>query len=255
MRGGEAENKIQIQRFRELADTAGQKHCVTHTNFLNLAEQSLFYEQTGSCSALPFTVAGGYPQAERRVVLFGIEDAADTALPVSLIQISRKNIHFTEPPSHRDYLGALLNLGIKRELLGDILPGEDGSGACVFCMESICAYLCENLCTVRRDTVSCRQIFQLPPQFACKISSDIVTAASERLDAIVAAVWHLSRGQSYNYFTEGKVFVNGRCVTDNSRRPHPGEIISVRGVGRFQYAGVVGDTKKGRCRIEIMRYL
>ena len=255
MRGDEAENKILIRRFQELAGEASRRNYFTHTNFLNLAEQSLFYEQTSSLSGLPYTVTGGYPEAERRVVIFGDMSIADRESPVSLIQITRKNLRFSDAPSHRDYLGALLSLGIKRELLGDILPGDDGSGACVFCMKNICAYLCENLRAIRHDSVTCRQIPALPAQFACKMSADTVTVASERLDAIVAAVWDLSRGQSCEYFTEGRVFVNGRRVLNNSGKPASGEIVSVRGLGRFQYVGVAGATKKGRCRIEIMRYL
>lgn len=259
MRENEAEDKQILRRFQDLAALSDRKGSPTNTNFLSLAEQSLFYEQRASFSSYPYTVTGGYPDAERRIIIFGLSEAeteADAANPLlSIIQITRKNTRFTAPPSHRDYLGALLNLGIKRELLGDILLGEDGSGACVFCISGISAYLCENLQTVRNDNVTCKQITALPPQYGSRLESDTISVASTRLDAIVAAAWHLSRDESHAYFTAGKVFVSGRCVTDGSSKPHPEEIISVRGIGRIKYIGEAGATKKGRARIEIQRYL
>ena len=261
MRENEAEDKQILRRFQDLASLSDRKGSPTNTNFLSLAEQSLFYEQRSSFSSYPYTVTGGYPDAERRIIIFGLsetETEVETEASgsfISIIQITRKNTRFTAPPSHRDYLGALLNLGIKRELLGDILLGEDGNGACVFCVSGISAYLCENLQTVRNDSVTCKQITALPPQYGSKLASDTISVASPRLDAIVAAAWHLSRDESHAYFTAGKVFVSGRCVTDGSSKPRPEEIISVRGIGRIKYIGEAGATKKGRTRIEIQRYL
>ena len=254
MREKEGEYGLLIRHFRDLAHAAERKHTVTHTNFLNLAEQSLFYEQTDSFREIPYRVTGGWPEAERRIVLFG-EEADREPDPIVIVQIARKNVRFTDAPTHRDYLGALLHLGVKREMVGDILPEETGNGACVFCMAGICDFLLENLTAVRQDRVICRTLPELPDGYTCKKRSETVTVASERLDAVAAAVWHLSRGQSCGYFSAGKAFSDGRCITDGSARPRPGSIISLRGLGRFQYVGIVGDTKKGRCRIEIKRYL
>ena len=201
----ESEEKQLLRHLQDLAALSERKNGPVATNFLGLAEQSLFYGHRALFAPYPYTVTGGYPDAERRIILFGVPEAeateadagAGTDSFLSLIRIDRKSTRFTSPPSHRDYLGALLSLGIRRELLGDILPDENGSGVCVFCTAGIAPYLCENLESVRNDRVSCSLITALPPQYACKTRPESLSVASPRLDAIIAAVWHLSRDESH----------------------------------------------------------
>jgi RNA-binding protein YlmH len=68
--------------------------------------------------------------------------------------------------------------------------------------------------------------------------------ASERLDALIAAVFHLSRSQCLELFRSGKIVVGGRLYENNSGQPKAGELISVRGYGRFLYDGIQAETKK-----------
>lgn len=259
----ESEEKQLLRHLQDLAALSERKNGPVATNFLGLAEQSLFYGHRALFAPYPYTVTGGYPDAERRIILFGVPEAEATEADagtgtdsfLSLIRIDRKSTRFTSPPSHRDYLGALLSLGIRRELLGDILPDENGSGVCVFCTAGIAPYLCENLESVRNDRVSCSLITALPPQYACKTRPESLSVASPRLDAIIAAVWHLSRDESHALFPAGRIFVNGRCITDGSEKPQPDAILSVRGLGRIRYLGQSGETRKGRSWITVLRYL
>ncbi|MEG2620463.1 MAG: hypothetical protein RR981_07935, partial [Oscillospiraceae bacterium] len=78
--------------------------------------------------------------------------------------------------------------------------------------------------------------------------------ASERLDAIVAAVYKLSRGDSQKLFEQGKIFVNSRMTENTSAGLKPGDMISVRGMGRFSYEGIEAETRKGRLRVNVRIY-
>jgi len=78
--------------------------------------------------------------------------------------------------------------------------------------------------------------------------------ASERLDGLVAEIYHLSRSQSLTLFREKRVFVNGRLMENNSRSCKPGEVVNVRGFGKFIYDGIGYTTKKGKQRVRIRIY-
>ena len=144
---------------------------------------------------------------------------------------------------HRDFLGSLMALGIKRQLLGDIQIVE-GVGY-LFCLEEIAPYLCENLISVGRTTVRCESCD--PPEQLCQPPEPTeVVVASERLDALIAAVWKLSRNQAQELLERGMVFIDGRLVESASHTLREGDVVSVRHQGRFRYEGTLRETKKGR---------
>ena len=79
--------------------------------------------------------------------------------------------------------------------------------------------------------------------------------ASERCDALLSKVYHLSRGKCIPLFQEKRVFVNSRQFENNSGTLKEGDIVSVRGFGKFVYLGVVRETKKGRVTVAIEKYV
>ena len=154
---------------------------------------------------------------------------------------------FADPLTHRDFLGSLMGLGIRREVLGDIIL-SDNEGY-LFALESIALYIIENLTQVKHTTVSC-QVIDTPPTTAVALPEEAVfVVAGERLDAFVAAIYKLSRSESASLIEKGLVALDGRVVMKCAVTPHVGAMISVRGYGRFLYGGVCGDTRKGKLRI------
>ena len=187
------DTKLFESRMRELSRRASEGGYYTASQFLTLAEQAglrLLFEQ-GKIGT--YTLSGGFPAAERKYALFGDKEAfgyepTEEASWLAMTPIAPK---FADALSHRDFLGSIMALGIKRELLGDILT-VDNIGY-LYLADSIAPYLCENLTRVRHTDVRVTSVTS-PPDVAVRLPDvTAIVAASERLDALVAAVFKLSR--------------------------------------------------------------
>lgn len=178
-----------LRRATELARTASERSYAASTDFLSLYEQDhIMTHLSGMDYAVEIRTNGGYNYSERRVIEFIPAGVGETyPAPICALRIVPKAAKFAEPLTHRDFLGALLGLGIDRSTLGDILVYQDAS-AILFCLERIAPYICKNLQEVRHTAVLCseeldtEQLERLTPDF--KTVSG--TIASERLDAVLS---------------------------------------------------------------------
>lgn len=224
--------------------------CWTNTEFLTAAEQSLIEERRRFLPS-PFTFEGGHPASERRIAMFGSEDMCGYICPppIDCVCIQPRNAKFADKLEHRDFLGALLNLGIRREVLGDIFVREEG--AYLFCLDSISQYIIDSLEKVKHTTVVCSVIEDAPS--ALEVETELVefNVPSERIDAVICAVYRLSRTQCQQLFDAQRVFVNSRMTEHSSRPLKEGDVVSVRRHGRFTYMGAQRETKKGRLYVAV----
>ena len=192
--------------------------------------------------------------SERVMLRFG--DAAeigyDVPFPIRIVhaQVPGK---FSDTLTHRDYLGSLMNLGIRRETIGDIRIYENA--AWIFAEEAMAEYIAENLTRVKHTAVRCGLCETVPPEAAPRTESVKVIAPSARLDAVLAKLLHLSRGKAKELFTRKEVFVNGLVCENESMEPKEGDVISIRGYGKCIYRGINGATRKGSAVVELERYL
>ena len=145
-----------------------------------------------------------------------------------------------------------MNLGIERENLGDIfIKGKTGY---VFCLERIADFIMENLSQVRHTHVRLR-VLESQEEFVQKeVEEMAVLSASERIDGVIAKVYNLSRSQSIDHFRAKKIYVNSRLCENNSYQLKQGDVISVRGYGKFVYNGVGYQTKKGKLSVKVGIY-
>lgn len=232
-------------RLKELADRSYRSSCWQFSDFLSLAEQNLM-------PALYYgSLEGGYEAAERRLAAFGSEDVCGymQAPPIEIVHIAPVQKKFADQLSHRDYLGALMSLGLKRSCLGDILLQEND--AYLFCLDSMTDYILRELTSVRHTTVTCERCDSLPSGIEKDPLVLRITAASLRVDVLISAVFHLSRTAAKEYFDKDLVFCNGRQVASPGYQPDEGSIISVRGKGRFRFDCAEGKTKKGRISVTV----
>lgn len=242
------EEKQWQNRFSELAERAYERGRYAFTDFLSPTEMQYLYVAERELSYAGIRLWGGFVGAERQVARFGNCDYEEK-FPVSVLKISPVNMKFAEELTHRDYLGALVNLGIERSTLGDILLS--GGSAYLYCLERIAPFIEENLKRVRHTDVRCERtesgVFENRERI-----SETLFLSSLRADCAVAAVYRLSRTDAAAYFEAERVFVNGRLCTRASRELSAGDGVTVRGKGRFAFAEVVGESRKGRirCRIE-----
>ena len=231
------------KRFEELANRSNERGYSVYSDFLGISEISEFCAMR---FPVPATLWGGYEDAERCVACFGdreyFTDNAD--YPIKCILIRPINQKFADTLSHRDFLGSLMGLGIRREVLGDIIINENCGY--LFCLENIADYIIENLTQVRHTTVKCEITEKIPEDVLPQPENREIIVSSERLDVIVSAIYKMSRSQVLPIFHTEKVFVNGAVKTSPSVTLNIGDKISVRGFGRFIYKGVLRRTKKDR---------
>ena len=249
------DSELLKKRLTELSKRSRDSLYFQFTDFLGLAEQSVFAEVKRELKGdAKYTAFGGASGAERIMIRFGDEEELGYSepFPIKCIKIEPVAPKFADRLTHRDFLGALLNLGIERSRLGDI-PIIDNVGY-LFCKDDIADFILNNLTRVRRTEVKLSIIEELPEGEMYKTEKIRVQAVGERVDALVAKIFSLSRDESLSYFKKRLVFVDGRLCENNSYIPKSGEIISVRGLGRFRYIGPVGTTKKGKLNIEVDKY-
>lgn len=243
------EERQLLKRWEELADKSYYNNQYIFTGFLSMAQLDLFYTVMRQLGHKHFQVYGGRDGCERQMVRFGSpqEWGYEEEFPIECIQAEPLMAKFAEELTHRDFLGALMNLGIERTTIGDIYI-KDKSGF-IFCNSTIAPYILENLTQVRHTHMKCK-ICDNPLEYKEKEpEKTVLLVASPRTDAVVAKVYQLSRTQSIELFRSKKIFVNGRIYENNSGLLKEGDIISVRGFGKFIYYGIEDETKKGKYRI------
>jgi RNA-binding protein YlmH len=246
---------LQKKRFLELARKSYNSGIYTFTDFLGLGEQSAFAEIQRDLAGIPYTAFGGAEGCERVMLRFGSEELCgyDVPHPISIILCKPLSDKFAEKLGHRDFLGAILNLGIDRSVLGDIAIIDNK--AYIFAKDSISQFIADGLTKVRKTSVKCEIVDSAPEGGLYKTKEVRVQAVGERIDALVAKVFSISRDDSSTLFSRGLVFISGRCCESTSHKLKEGDVVSVRGYGRFIYRGIEGHSKKGKLNILVEQYV
>lgn len=247
-----------LSHIKDLWQMAEERGYATTSAFLSEEERAKFLQSIkGERGASYFLLP---ENGERQLFVFYpsfmTEEECRSSLsgenaPFSILEIRGKQKKFAEKLSHRDVLGAVMNLGISREQVGDILFQEDVSY--LFLLRKMKDYVAENLSTIRHTAVQCKEVVETEGMERREVEERIFVP-SERLDAVVSAVFHLSRGNAQEYFQKEFVYRDGITVKGSSSLKG-GEKISVRGLGKFRYIGVEKNTKKGRIVAVILRYI
>ncbi len=234
-----------IRRGEDLRERCERTCSVTNTAFLTPAEQyalSAWARRAADCRMI---LRGGVEGAERCAAFFlpfyMDEDDFDES---EYIRCVRVTAGFGQP-GHRDYMGAVLGLGIKREWLGDIVV--EGGVAHIFCLNTVAEHLLASLDKVGRYGVKTKEValYEAPVP---KIEMKEVTFSvmSLRLDAVAAGMFNLSRTSAAGMIAAGEVSLNySECLRPDAQ-VQPGDIVSVRGHGKGSLASVGGQSRKGR---------
>ena len=242
------------KRFHDLANTAYRRGITTFSDFLTLNDINILNEMKKDISFVTISLNGGYEAAERQMAAFVPETYYElqTDYPISILKITPLNNKFAEKLNHRDFLGAILNLGIDRSKIGDILVKEH----CAYCFahSSMADFLTDELTRIKHTSVKIQAVLEaedIKPEFQ-HIEGSV---SSERMDAILALAFSASRSALSGLTGAEKVFLNGRLCYSNSQQLKPGDIVSVRGFGKFVYRGFISNTKKGRLFVALDKYI
>lgn len=239
------------KRFAELAELSRRQNIYHYTEFLTPAEAA---DARAMTPEKEFCAFGGAENCERVMVRFGdpAQIGYEEPFPLRVVKIEPVSRKFADTLTHRDYLGALMHLGLERDVFGDILIREQT--AYVFTVEHMAEYVCGELTSVRHTQVTCVIPEEVPEEAQPHLEEEQIIVASPRLDNIIAKVWHLSRTKAKELFAAGSVQVGGRVCEKESAAARPGDIISVRGYGKFRCGEKTGSTKKGSDIIRIEKY-
>lgn len=248
---GNEQDLIQ-KRLLDLSRQANRKGIVIYSDFLNLNEQNLL-KSLGHQLETDYELSGGYEFAERQMAAFLPSDLAyEWEYPYVCLKITPAYPKFADKLTHRDVLGAVMNLGLERSKIGDILCREDTYY--LFCVEQLQDYLMDSLEKIRHTMVKIERIDMLReeirPEFMEK--SGIIT--SNRLDSVVACMAGCSRSEASRLISGGKVFVTGKEVLHNTYICKEGDILSIRSHGKYIFDACNGETKKGRLKIRYRVY-
>ena len=251
----DGEERLLLARALDKLELARDRGAPAHTGFLSPHERALIENGLIPAAGWPrHLFSGGWPGAERTVCAFlpdwQEEDAWLASSPLRALRCTWSGAALT----HRDFLGAVLGLGLDREKVGDLLVGE---GSCdVLVLEDVADFLLFHLDQAGRAHL---KVSAIPleevnaPEVRVKAVRD--TVSSLRLDAVAASGFSLARGKAAGLIASGKVQLNHQECLKPDRPVAQGDTISCRGLGKCVVKEVGGPSKKGRIMIELERYV
>lgn len=239
-------------KIQNMISIAENQNYPKFSSFLDEAQQHIALEILKLQHCGNYRFWGGVEETERKMLGVAPDymEAEDLEFPVSILEF---DFHKDYRLSHRDFLGSLMALQIKREKIGDILVSE--GRAVVFVQEDLADFVIQNIQKVGRVGVTVKAVRQsslLPVKEFKEISG---TVASLRLDCIVALITRLSRSRALEMILSGRVALQYQEADSAKLSVKPGDVISVRGYGKFVLSEEIHETKKGRFHIIVNQYV
>ena len=241
-----------LRRTEDLCDRCDRTGLVTATAFLTPAEQAQVAQYYSRRPLRP-VFSGGHADCERRAAFFlpdWMEEADfDPGAFIRCIQIRA----YYGTPGHRDYLGALLALGVRREWLGDIWVRAQE--AWVFCLPSVAGQL-SGLEQAGRVSVKAQEVpLSAVPAPEQKRKTVHFTVQSPRLDAVLSEIFRLSRSSTVKLIAVGAASRNHLQCLKNDAPISEGDVLSLKGHGKAAVTEIGGESRKGRTYVTAEIYL
>lgn len=253
------EEQIMKSRLKDLASRAYKQNIYTYSNFLTPAELAWLDDIRDELSYVDYSTFGGSECCERQMAGFGSEKMLGYAgeWPISVIRVEPLIEKFSDELGHRDFLGAVMNLGIERSVVGDILV-KGNKRAYIFCQTGMVGFIIDNLTKIKHTNVRCTEISIDNDSALAELAPELIDieciVSAPRFDAIIAVIAKCSRSEAQNLFKTGKVTLNGRISERNSQVLKPDDVFSVRGYGKYKFCGDGRETRKGRIYIHLKQY-
>lgn len=254
------EDKLLISKMIDQMEFCNKRNKIQNTDFLDERQQILLEKVLKLMKAENYIIFGGFEEAERKTIIFYPEKWNEEIikknynLVMQIIEIILPN-DLNGKYTHRDYLGGLMKLGLKRQKIGDIVVWEDG--AHVIVLNEIVPFLEQHLTTLTRFQKS-----QICVKHICEIHKSVInkeeleiTVPSMRLDNIVSELSKTSRTKAEEIIRTERVFVNYEVVTKDSKLLKIGDKLTIRGKGKFEIIEQIGNTKKGRYILRVEKYV
>lgn len=248
------EEKIFISKILDKIELSDKRNNIENTDFLNMSEQVLA-ERILNKTKRKGILYGGFEEAERKMLFVFPKNSIDNKKIIydeyiGIIRIILSN-KIKEKYVHRNYLSAIMKLGLKREKIGDIIAGDNGAD--IIASKEIIKFLYTNLALLKRfedcdinemNIENLKYVKQIPKNKTIQVSS-------MRFDNIVSELANTSRKKASELLSKQKVFLNYVCEIKGTKLVKEKDIITIRGKGRFIVDEITGNTKKGKFNIKI----
>ena len=243
-----------IKRISDLALRCDRNSCITHSAFLTPAECYLLEMRKASIGETKLYLTGGRKECERKVAFFLPYYLEETDFELGEYIKAVKIKSYYGKPGHRDYLGAILGLGIERDRIGDLLLFDDT--AYVFCLSSVVSVLLQELEKVGRVSVKTEQLsLSDVPEPEKRVKKITFTVKSLRLDAVTGDLFGVSRTTAAELIRLGAVTLNYSICEKTDAPIKEGDTLSVHGKGKGRITQIGGRSRKDRLFVEAEIYL
>ncbi len=259
------EDKLLISKVWDKLKFMHLKNQIQCTDFLDGYQQTVVEKMLQMCKEKQAVLEGGYEEAQRKMLflypakvqpLFE-EDRNQNTVIVGMIKV----ISIILPKElqgryhHREYLSGIMKLGVEREKIGDILVSEQGADILVHNdMVSFLQTHLQDLTRFQKAQITCKEITNLKIMPIQKEES-IILVPQLRLDVVISEILHLSRSKASQIIEEQRVFVNYELKTKNAMILKQGDILTIRGKGKFEIGEIISQTAKGKLRLEVKKYV
>lgn len=259
--GKNKDEQILLSKILDKVEESKKKNKITNTDFLNEYEQVLTKELLQKIKFKNYIFYGGYENSERKVIIFypeKLEFIGDNKEKLSnnileIIKIKLPN-ELKGMYNHKNYLGMIMKLGVKREKVGDIQVRE--TGADIIILPEIAKFLKLNLpeltrlkkAIIENDSIDKLEIAET------KTETYKIIVGSLRLDLIVSELIKKSRNQAKEFIINERVFINHKNEIKLTKEVKEEDLITIRGKGRFKISRILGNTQKGKIILEIEKY-
>lgn len=250
------EDKLFISKILDKAEKCITEKCFVGTDFVDPYQRGMIEKTFSGNKDINCTFFGGFTGAERVIVILHPNFMSFNEESNGSVFLKRLNVELREnhKMSHRDFLGSLMSLGIKREKIGDILISNNSCD--IIILSEIADYIKYNLNRISNTKVS--------PEFKnldeiekpdTKTRDISTTVASLRIDCVSSAGFGLSRTKIVDIIKSERLYLNWEIPNGTTRQVKEGDIISIRGKGRVIVEKIGGKTKKDRIGILIKRFI
>ena len=254
------DDKILLAQILDKVEMVEKKNKIEYTDFLDLAQIELVQKFINKIKLQNYMIYGGFDQAERKMFVIYPDKFNSVVVEKSLsniVQIIRIELpdDLKGKYTHRDYLGAVIKLGIERKKIGDIIV--DQNGADIIVDKDIVKFLLDNLGSLTRfskSTISVQNIEDLRTVEIKKEELEIIVS-SMRLDNVISDLARCSRNKALDIINTERVFINFECETKKTKQVKTGDMITIRGKGRFFVKEIIGQTRSGRTVIKIEKFV
>lgn len=256
------EDKLLVSKLLDKIEFVEKRNSVENTDFLDIHQRGILERVLKIVKYKNYMIYGGYENAERTMIILYPEKLEtvfennyfDYNNILQVIRIILPN-EMRGKYSHRDYLGAVIKVGIKREKVGDIIVSLDGAD--IIATKEMASYLTTSLSELTRFSKSNFEMHKIEELNIAPPKTEIINiiVPSMRMDSIVSEMIRTSRSKAMEYIEAERVFINSELVTKNAKMLKENDMITIRGKGRFKINKILNSTKKGNLVIEIEKYV